>query len=85
MTLRQQPETAKGTIFISLEDETGVVQVICWKSVRDGQRRELLGARLMAVYGRWQREGDVRNLIASKLADLTPLLGRLGTASRDFR
>ena len=85
VTLRQQPETAKGTIFISLEDETGVVQVICWKTVRDGQRRELLGARLMAVYGRWQREGEVRNLIASKLADLTPLLGRLGTASRDFR
>ena len=85
VTLRQQPETAKGTIFISLEDETGVVQVICWPTVRDGQPRELLGARLMAVYGRWQREGDVRNLIATKLADLTPLLGRLGTASRDFR
>ena len=62
-----------------------MVQVICWKSVRDGQRRELLGARLMAVYGRWQREGEVRNLIASKLMDLTPLLGRLGTASRDFK
>ena len=85
VTLRQQPETAKGTIFISLEDETGVVQVICWKSVREVQRNELLASRLMAVYGRWQREGDVKNLIASKLADLTPLLGRLGTASRDFR
>ena len=84
VTLRQQPETAKGTIFISLEDETGVIQVICWKSVRAGQRRELLGARLMAVYGRWQREGDVRNLIAKRLKDLTPLLGRLATASRDF-
>ncbi len=84
VTLRQQPETAKGTIFISLEDETGVVQVICWKSVRDGQRRDLLAARLMAVYGRWQCEGDVRNLIAEKLADLTPLLGRLATTSRDF-
>ena len=85
VTLRQQPETAKGTIFISLEDETGVVQVICWKSVREVQRKELLGSRLMAVYGRWQREGDVKNLIASKLADLTPLLGRLGTTSRDFK
>jgi error-prone DNA polymerase len=85
VTLRQQPETAKGTIFISLEDETGVVQVICWKSVREVQRKELLDSRLMAVYGRWQREGDVKNLIASKLADLTPLLGRLGTVSRDFQ
>ncbi|MBC7705202.1 MAG: error-prone DNA polymerase [Rhodoferax sp.] len=85
VTLRQQPETANGTIFISLEDETGVVQVICWKSVREVQRKELLDSRLMAVYGRWQREGDVKNLIASKLADLTPLLGRLGTVSRDFK
>jgi error-prone DNA polymerase len=87
VTLRQQPETAKGTIFLSLEDETGVVQVIVWKSLRDVQRQELLGARLMVVHGRWQREGAVKNLIAARLEDLTPLLGRLGaaTVSRDFR
>jgi error-prone DNA polymerase len=87
VTLRQQPETAKGTIFVSLEDETGVVQVIVWKSLREVQRQELLGARLMVVHGRWQREGMVKNLIASRLEDLTPLLGRLGaaTVSRDFR
>jgi error-prone DNA polymerase len=84
VTLRQQPETAKGTTFISLEDETGVVQVICWKKVRELQRKALLGSRLLAVYGRWQREGEVRNLIALKLIDMTPLLGRLGTQSRDF-
>jgi len=84
VTLRQQPETAKGTTFISLEDETGVVQVICWKKVRETQRTALLGSRLLAVYGRWQREGEVRNLIALKLIDMTPLLGRLGTQSRDF-
>lgn len=87
MTLRQQPETAKGTIFVSLEDETGVVQVICWKRVRDRQRDVLLRARLLAVRGVWQREGDVRNLVAGHLEDLTPLLGRLaGSAdSRNFR
>ncbi len=62
-----------------------MVQVICWKSVRDGQRKDLLKSRLMAVYGRWQCEGDVRNLIAERLADLTPLLGRLATESRDFK
>src|SRR2546428_13935602 len=72
VTLRQQPETANGTVFISLEDETGVVQVICWKSLRDAQRRELLKSRLMAVYGTWQREGDVKNLLAGRLEDLTP-------------
>nr|WP_315234032.1 error-prone DNA polymerase [uncultured Albidiferax sp.] len=84
VTLRQQPETAKGTIFISLEDETGVVQVICWKSIRETQRKDLLNSRLLAVYGKWQREGDVMNLIARKLVDLTPMLGSLSTASRDF-
>nr|WP_315231833.1 error-prone DNA polymerase [uncultured Albidiferax sp.] len=84
VTLRQQPSTANGTIFITLEDETGVVQVICWSSVRDAQRKELLQSRLLAVYGRWQREGEVCNLIAQKLRDVTPWLGRLGTTSRDF-
>jgi error-prone DNA polymerase len=84
VTLRQQPDTANGVIFVSLEDETGVVQVICWKSIREQQRAELLKARLLAVYGKWQRQGDVRNLIAERLEDLTPLLGRLATESRDF-
>ena len=85
VTLRQQPETANGTVFVSLEDETGVVQVICWKSLRERQRRVLLGSRLLAVYGTWQRVGEVKNLIAGQLQDLTPLLGRLATESRDFK
>ncbi len=87
VTLRQQPDTANGTIFVSLEDETGVVQVICWKSLRERQRNELLRSRLLAVKGVWQREGEVRNLIATHLEDLTPLLGRLAdsASSRDFR
>ena len=84
VTVRQQPETAKGTIFISLEDETGNVQVIVWKSLREKQRAEVLRARLLAVYGRWQSEGDVKNLVAHRLADLTHLLGELATTSRDF-
>jgi len=84
VTLRQQPDTANGVIFVSLEDETGVVQVICWKSIREQQRAELLMSRLLAVYGKRQRQGDVRNLIAERLEDLTRLLGRLATESRDF-
>lgn len=86
VTLRQQPSTANGTIFISLEDEHGPVQAIVWKSVRDRQRDVLLGARLLVVHGTWQREGDVRNLIVGRLEDLTPLLGRLAqnTESRNF-
>ncbi len=84
VTLRQQPETAKGVIFVSLEDETGTLQVIVWPSVRDAQRKELLQSRLMAVHGRWQRDGDACSLIAGRLQDLTPLLGELETTSRDF-
>ena len=85
VTLRQQPETASGTVFVSLEDEDGSVQVIVWKRLRERQRRELLAARLLGVYGLWQREGEVRNLIARHLVDLSSWLGRLGTSSRDFK
>jgi len=84
VTVRQQPETAHGTIFLSLEDETGAVQVVCWKRVRERQRKPLLHARLLAVYGTWQAEGELRSLVAGHLEDLTPLLGRLVTESRDF-
>ena len=72
-------------VFVTLEDETGAVQVIVWKRLRERQRAVLLGARLMAVYGQWQGEGEVRHLIAQHLVDLTPLHGRLAVGSRDFR
>jgi len=84
VTNRQQPGTANGVVFVSLEDETGVVQVIVWKALRERQRNALTRSRLMAVHGVWQREGEVCNLIAGHLEDLTPLLGRLATESRDF-
>lgn len=84
VTLRQQPPTAHGVVFVSLEDEDGAVQVIVWKALRERQRQELMNAKLLGVYGLWQREGAVRNLIARKLVDLTPLLGRLAAPSRDF-
>ena len=84
VTVRQQPETAKGVIFVSLEDEDGSIQVIVWKGVREQQRKELLGAKLLGVYGNWQREGEVRNLIAKHFVDLTHLLGRLAAPSRNF-
>jgi len=85
VTLRQQPDTANGTIFVSLEDEFGATQVIVWRDVRETQREVLLRSRLLAVKGRWQRQGMVCNLIAERLADLSPLLGRLQTESRNFR
>lgn len=90
VTVRQQPQTANGTIFVTIEDETGPVNVIVWKHVREQQRDALLHSRLMAVRGVWQRDvdsgGEVRHLVAEKLEDLTPLLGRLGRlgGARDF-
>lgn len=88
VTHRQRPETAKGTMFVTLEDETGAVNVIVWPDLIDRYRREILSARLMTVYGIWQRDptsGEVQHLVARRVVDHTALLGRLATRSRDFR
>ncbi|HEY1128766.1 MAG TPA: error-prone DNA polymerase, partial [Roseateles sp.] len=86
VTGRQKPQTAKGTLFVTLEDETGNVQVIVWNKVYEAHRSVILGARLLAVEGIWQRgDGDVRHLLAQGFTNLNPLLGRLTTESRDFR
>jgi error-prone DNA polymerase len=71
-------------IFVTLEDETGNINVIVWNNVLEKQRRELLGSRLLGVGGQIQREGEVIHLVASRLFDYTELLGSLMTASRDF-
>ena len=81
---RQRPDTASGVVFVTLEDETGSVNVIVWRGIADRQRRELLGARLMGVHGVLEREGEVVHLIAKKLVDYSRLLGVLETSSRDF-
>jgi error-prone DNA polymerase len=85
VTMRQRPETAKGTMFITLEDETGLVNVIVWPGLIERQRRELLGASLLGVYGIWQRENGVSHLVAKRVVDLSNWLGSLATPSRDFR
>ncbi len=84
VTVRQRPGTANGVMFMTLEDEAGSVNIIVWQSVLDKFRREALGSSLLAVYGVWQREGEVRHLVANRLVDVTPLLGELPTVSRDF-
>jgi error-prone DNA polymerase len=84
VTVRQRPETANGTMFVTLEDETGLVNVIVWPALVEQQRRELLGASLLGVYGIWQSERGVQHLVAKRLVDLSAWLGRLTTHSRDF-
>ncbi|MGH8723188.1 MAG: OB-fold nucleic acid binding domain-containing protein, partial [Burkholderiales bacterium] len=84
VTCRQRPDTASGVIFVTLEDETGCVNVVLWRDLIERQHRELLGARLLAVAGTIERDGEVVHLIARRLIDHSALLGRLLAPSRDF-
>ncbi|MGF6729520.1 error-prone DNA polymerase [Paraburkholderia youngii] len=84
VTVRQRPGTAKGVVFVTLEDETGNVNVIIWPGLLEKQRKEALGATLLAVYGTWQCQGEVRHLVAQRLVDMSHLLGKLQTTSRNF-
>jgi error-prone DNA polymerase len=84
VTGRQRPATANGTIFVTLEDEHGMVNVIVWQKLAARRRKALLGARLLGVRGRWERVDGVEHLIASDLQDLSSMLGGLRTGSRDF-
>jgi error-prone DNA polymerase len=87
---RQQPQTAKGTIFLSLEDETGVVNLIVWNQVHTKYRQAVYGGKLLACRGIVQREGQVLHVIADQILDWSNELRSLHTEplpvrSRDFR
>ena len=84
VTGRQRPGTASGVIFLTLEDESGLANIIVHAKLAAHQHREVLSARLLGVFGILQREGKVTHLVARRLVDLTNLLGRLSTSSRDF-
>ncbi|QKS30454.1 MAG: error-prone DNA polymerase [Candidatus Accumulibacter similis] len=84
VTCRQRPGTASGIVFVTLEDETGLANIVVHSRLAERQRRELLGARLLGVLGQVQREGTVVHLVARRLVDLSVLLGRLPTTSRNF-
>jgi len=84
VTLRQRPQTASGVIFMTLEDEDGMTNVVVWNDLAQRQRREMLESRLLAVEGKLESRHGVQHLIAERLHDWTALLGRLDTRSRDF-
>ncbi|WP_238890675.1 error-prone DNA polymerase [Achromobacter insuavis] len=84
VTVRQRPQTSKGVIFVTLEDETGPVNVVVRPELIERQRRELLASSLLGVYGSWQSVDGVRHLIAQRLVDLSELLGGLSMPSRNF-
>ncbi|MEO5630099.1 MAG: error-prone DNA polymerase, partial [Thermomonas sp.] len=84
VTQRQRPATASGTVFVTLEDEYGMVNVVVWRDLALTRRKALLGARLLAVRGRWESVDGVEHLIARDLLDMSHLLGELPAGSRDF-
>ena len=81
---RQRPGSAGGVTFVTMEDETGHVNLIVWKRVALEQRAALLESRLLEVHGTLQREGDVQHVIARRLIDLSAMLGDLSVVSRNF-
>jgi len=83
--VRQRPSTAKGTVFITLEDETGVVNLVVWPRVWERCRKLVHQAVALLVEGRVERAGQVIHVVADKLEDLTDSLRRVFVRSRDFR
>ena len=82
---KQRPGTASGVTFVTLEDESGCMNLIVWKTIADEQRDVLLHARLMGVEGELQKEGKVIHIIARKLIDHSEWLGELSLRQRNFR
>ncbi len=85
VTIRQRPASAAGVIFVTIEDETGLVNLVVWPKLIERQRRELLGARLLGVSGQIQKQDGVLHVVARRLYDHSDLLGALDAPSRNFR
>ncbi len=83
--VRQKPGSAKGVMFITIEDETGPANIVVWPKLFEKRRRIALGASLMAINGRIQREGDVVHLVAQQLFDLSSDLSRLADRDMEFK
>jgi len=82
--LRQHPANAHGVTFMTLEDETGQVNLIVWRNVGETQRRPMVESRLLEVRGRLQRQGEIQHLVAEQLIDRSALVADLAAGSRDF-
>ena len=82
---KQRPGTASGVTFVTLEDESGHINLIVWKKVAEEFRSVLLNARLLGIAGELQIEGKVIHVIAHRLFDHSDMLGELSVGSRDFR
>ncbi len=74
---RQRPGTAKGVIFVTLEDETGTANVVVWARTFERFRRAVISGRCLKVTGRLQRDGDVTHVVADAVEDISPLLDEI--------
>jgi DNA polymerase III alpha subunit len=83
--VRQRPGTASGVIFMTLEDETGVANIVVWPRSFEQFRPQVLGARFALVRGELQSESGVIHVIADHIEDLTPLLDELASDTRPFK
>lgn len=77
VTCRQRPGTAKGVIFLTLEDETGTANVVVWAKIFERFRRAVIAGRCLKVTGRLQRDGDVAHVVAERIEDISYLLDRI--------
>jgi len=75
--IRQRPGTAKGVVFVTLEDETGSANAVVWRDVFTANRRAVMASRFLVVHGRLQRAGDVIHIVAERFTDLTGRLWEL--------
>jgi DNA polymerase III alpha subunit len=82
--VRQRPGTASGVIFMTLEDEGGIANIVVWPKVFETYRRIVLGGRMVAIEGKLQREGIVVHVVADRVTDLTPLLHTLHEEQPDI-
>ena len=82
--VRQKPGSAKGVMFITIEDETGVANLVLWADRFEAQRRLVLSAGMIACHGRVQREGDVIHVVTDHLEDLSTLLRSVGDRAEAF-
>ncbi|MFB2608234.1 OB-fold nucleic acid binding domain-containing protein, partial [Rhizobium phaseoli] len=83
--VRQMPGSAKGVMFITIEDETGPANIVVWPSLFEKRRRIVLGSSMMAINGRIQREGEVVHLVAQMLFDLSGALSGLADRDSEFK
>jgi len=82
--VRQRPGSAKGVIFLTIEDETGIANAIVWPKVFETLRPVVMGARFIAVTGRLQNESGVIHVVAERAEDMTPLLSLLSRQKCEF-